>query len=80
MQDLSNRLHDCMIFSNIDLVQGYHQIPVMAENIPKLSRHFLFEYLFTPFGLSNAAQTFPGMIDRTTDGLQGRLPMWTTLV
>ncbi len=28
-------------------------------------------YLFTPFGLSNAAQTFQRMMDRTTDGLEG---------
>jgi cleavage and polyadenylation specificity factor subunit 1 len=31
----------------------------------------LFEYLFTLFGLSNAAQTFQRMMDRTTDGLEG---------
>jgi hypothetical protein len=31
----------------------------------------LFEYLFTPFGLSNAAQTFQRMMDRTTDSLEG---------
>jgi hypothetical protein len=33
----------------------------------------LFEYLFTPFGLSNAAQKFQRMMDRTTDGLEGVL-------
>jgi hypothetical protein len=31
----------------------------------------LFDYRFTPFGLSNAAQTFQRMMDRTTDGLEG---------
>jgi hypothetical protein len=31
----------------------------------------LFEYFVTPFGLSNAAQTFQRMMDRTTDGLEG---------
>jgi hypothetical protein len=31
----------------------------------------LFEYLFTPIGLSNAAQTFQRMMDRTVDGLEG---------
>jgi hypothetical protein len=31
----------------------------------------LFEYLLTPFGLSNAAQTFQRMMDHTTDGLEG---------
>ncbi len=74
MQDLSNGLHDCTIFSKIDLVKGYHQIPVATEDIPKtaiITPFGLFEYLFTPFGLSNAAQTFQRMMDRTTDGLEG---------
>jgi hypothetical protein len=31
----------------------------------------LFRYLFTPFGLSNTAQTFQRMMDRTTNGLEG---------
>jgi hypothetical protein len=47
---------------------------VVAEDIPKtaiITPFSLFEYLFTPFGLSNAAQTFQRMIDRTTDGLEG---------
>jgi hypothetical protein len=35
MQDLSNGLHGCTIFSKINLVKGYHQIPVATEDIPK---------------------------------------------
>jgi hypothetical protein len=31
----------------------------------------LFEYLFMPFGLSNAAQTFQRKMDHTTDSLEG---------
>ncbi len=31
----------------------------------------LFEYLFTPFGLSYATQTFQRIMDRTTYGLEG---------
>jgi hypothetical protein len=31
----------------------------------------LFECLFMPFGLSNTAQTFQRMMDRTTDSLEG---------
>jgi hypothetical protein len=73
MQDLSNGLHSCTIFSKIDLVKGYHQIPVATEDIPKtaiITPFGLFEYLFTPFGMSNIAQKFQRMMDRTTDGLE----------
>jgi hypothetical protein len=74
MQDLSNGLHGCTVFSKIDLVKGYHQIPVATEDIPKtaiITPFGLFEYLFTSFCLSNAARTFQRMMDRTTDGLEG---------
>ncbi len=74
IQDLFNGLHSCIIFSKIDLVKGYHQIPLATEDIPKtgiITPFGLFEYLFTPFGLSNTAQTFQRMMDRTTDGLEG---------
>jgi cytoskeleton-associated protein 5 len=74
MQDLSNSLHGCTVFSKINLVKGYHHIPVATEDIPKtaiITPFGLFEYLFTPFGLSNAAQTFQRMMDRATDGLEG---------
>ncbi len=44
MQDFWNGLHDCTIFSNIDLMKGYHQIPVVAEDITKTA-------FIVPFGL-----------------------------
>jgi hypothetical protein len=75
IKPLFNGLHGgCTVFSKINLVKGYHQILVMTEDIPKteiITPFGLFEYLFTPFGLSNAAQTFQRMMDRTTDGLEG---------
>jgi hypothetical protein len=45
MQDLSNGLHCCTNFSKINLVNGYHQIPVATEDIPKTA-------IIMPFGLS----------------------------
>jgi hypothetical protein len=74
MQDLSNGLHDWTVFSKINLVKSYYQIPIATEDIPKtaiITPFGLFEYLFTPFGLSSTAQTFQRIMNRTTDGLEG---------
>jgi hypothetical protein len=69
-----NGLHVFNVFSKNDLVKGYHQIPVAAADTPNLAIIMpfdLFELLFMTSGLSNAAQTFQRMMDRTTDGLEG---------
>ena len=74
MQDLSNGLHGCTIFSKVDLIKGYQQIPVAEEDIPKtaiISPFGLFEFLFTPFQLSNDAQTFQRTMDKTTADCEG---------
>ena len=66
IHDFTALLVGAKIFSKIDLVKGYHQIPVRAEDVPKaaISTPFgLFEFLRMPFGLKNAAQTFQRMMD-----------------
>jgi hypothetical protein len=67
IQDFTANLAGCTVFSKIDLVKGYHQVPMAESDIPKTAictPFGLFEYIFMPFGLKNAAQTFQRLMDK----------------
>ena len=60
-QQLFDTLEGSCYFSTLDLSQGYHQVPVAENDIPKTAfttRRGQFEYLRMPFGLCSAPATF----------------------
>ena len=74
IHDFAAGLSGCTVFSKVDLMKGYHQIPVRAEDVPKtaIAMPFgLFEFLRMPFGLKTAAQTFQRLMDSVTAQLMG---------
>jgi hypothetical protein len=46
MQSLNDRMAGCTVFSKIDLVKAYHQIPIAEEDIQKTA-------IATPSGSGN---------------------------
>lgn len=72
IQEFSSQLDGCKVFSKIDLVKAFHQIPVNPEDVPKtavVTPFGLYEFVRMPFGLRNAAQTFQRFIDEVLRGL-----------
>jgi Reverse transcriptase (RNA-dependent DNA polymerase) len=73
LMDLSANMDSCMVFSKIDLVNAFHQVPIAPEDRKKtavITPFGLFEYNYMPFGLCNAAQT----LQRLQDNLFQDLP------
>jgi len=72
ISDFSHNLAGCKVFSTLDLVKAYNQIPVHPDDVPKtaiITPFGLYEFLYMPFGLRNAGQTLQRFLDEVTQGL-----------
>ena len=72
LQDFSAQLQGTRVFSKVDLVRGYHQIPVAPEDVHKtavITPFGLYEFLRTPFGLKNSPQAFQRLMDTVCQDL-----------
>lgn len=70
IHDFAIGLQGATLFSKLNLVKAYYQVPVAEEGIHKtaLTTPFgFYEFVWMPFGLRNACQTFPRLIDEALD-------------
>ena len=71
IQDCSANLADAHVFSKIDLVRSYHQVPVHPADVCKtaiITPFGLFKFVCMPFRLKNAAQAFQCLMDTVCSG------------
>ena len=64
------------LFSTVDLTCGYLQVPVREQDVSKtafVSRHGLYEFTSTPFGMINSGATFQRVMELAMKGLKWQI-------
>lgn len=65
-------------FSSFDLSQGFFQIPVREQDIPKtafICHQGTFEFMRMPFGVAGGPATFQTLMDRVLEGINHQYAM-----
>lgn len=74
IHDMLDKLKAARVVSSIDLLSGYHQVPLCKESRPitafVVQDLGLFEYNYAPFGLSTMAGTFQNLMQQVLTPVQ----------